>query len=115
MNCKYCNHPCIKKGYAGAIQRFYCKHCKRYQQQNYRYRLCNQQDENMIIKLNNEGLGISSISRLTGISKANVINLIRHIASKIEQPVFRETDQEYEADELQTYIRKKEKNNRPFQ
>ena len=107
MNCKYCNNRCIKKGYNKNVQRILCKTCNRYQQENYTYNLCTKENEQMIIKLNNEGVGISSISRITGLSKANVVNKINAIAFKTEKPLIKEEQQEYEVDELYTYVKNK--------
>jgi insertion element IS1 protein InsB len=45
----------------------------------------------MIVALNNEGAGISSISRITGISKAHTINKLRSIADNIvRKPIIEE-------------------------
>jgi len=74
IECKYCSTTCIKKGFYKSTQRLFCKTCQRYQQKNYEYKICTRQDEEMIVTLNNEGVGISSIARITGVSKANVVN-----------------------------------------
>lgn len=50
----------------------------------------------MIVRLTTEGMSICGISRITGMSKANVINLIKLILSKINRSVFKEMEQEYE-------------------
>lgn len=80
----------------------------RYQQNVYQYKRCTDEDEKMIAQLTAEGVVISSIARITGASKANVINKIRVIAGKIVKPVLKEEDQEYEVDELYTFIGNKE-------
>ncbi|MBS1637735.1 MAG: IS1 family transposase [Bacteroidetes bacterium] len=108
MNCKHCNAPCIKKGYSKRTQRYQCKACRRYQQQQYKYRLCQKEDEQTILKLNNIGVGISGIARFTGISKTHILNRIKQIASKLTKPVIVEQEQEYEVDELYTYIGRKD-------
>ena len=82
MICKYCNGYCIKKGFQKEVQKYQCKSCRHYQQKIYTYRICTKQDEKLIAQLNNEGMGICSIGRITGISKANVVNKIKSIASK---------------------------------
>lgn len=107
MECKYCKGKCIKKGFQSGIQKYCCKVCKRYFQETYSYKRCTKEDEKMIVVLNNEGVGICGIARITGISKANVINKIKSIASKIKLPAIIEDQQEYEMDELVTYIKNK--------
>lgn len=61
-------------------------------------------DEQVIIKLNNIGVGISGIASFTGISKANVVNKIKDISEKIIKPELTETGQKYEVDEMHTFI-----------
>lgn len=109
MKCRHCDSDCIKKGFYKQIQRLFCKACNKYQQKNYQYRMCIGQDEETIVKLNNIGVGISGIAKFTGISKSNVVNKIRQIASRVIKPVFEEQGQDYEADELYTFIRNKNK------
>lgn len=107
LNCKYCNKNCIKKGFQAGRQKYLCKTCNRYQQAHYVYTLCTKEHEKLIVQLNNEGMSISSIGRITGISKANIVNKIKDIAAKIVKPQIIETNQEYEADELYTFIKNK--------
>lgn len=108
MKCKCCKNDCIKKGHYKNVQRFLCKACLRYQQQSYSYKICTSEDEEMIVKLNNEGVGISGIARLTGISKSHVVNKIKELASKIIKEEIKEEGQEYEVDEMYTFIKRKE-------
>ncbi|HWY38577.1 MAG TPA: IS1 family transposase [Bacteroidia bacterium] len=107
MNCKYCNKSCLKKGFQGGKQKYQCKTCKRYQQKIYTYKMCTEQDEKTIVKLNNIGVSISGIASFTGISKANVVNKIKSIAEKSTMPKIEEEQKEYEADELYTFIKNK--------
>jgi len=58
----------------------------------------------MLIKLNNEGMGISSISRILDISKSSVQRIILRLSSMIQKPVFSEYNETYEIDELRTYV-----------
>ena len=57
MECKNCQGLCIKKGCQKRKQRYYCKICKLYQLKTYRNKNCTGADEDLIIKLNNEGVG----------------------------------------------------------
>ena len=69
--------------------------------------MCSLHDEQTIIKLSKIGVGISGIASFTGISKTNVINKIKSIAEKTEKPYINEEQQEYEVDEMHTYIKNK--------
>jgi insertion element IS1 protein InsB len=108
MNCKYCNGSCIKKGFYQSNQRFLCKSCFKYQQESYVYSSCTKAHEIMIVKLNNVGVGISGIARVTQLSKATVIRKIKEIARKIVKPLITEVQQEYEVDEMHTFIGRKD-------
>lgn len=107
MECKNCQGLCIKKGCQNRRQKYYCKACKMYQQKTYSYRRCTVEDEKMIAKLNNESVNISGIARITGISKSHVINKINQIAKRTEQLIIIEEQQEYEVDEMHTFIGRK--------
>ena len=107
MNCKYCSHSCIKKGFNKSVQKYFCKICKCYQQKSYHYRICTKTDEFTIIKLTCIGVGISGIASYTGISKSNVVKMVKRIASQIQLKEIDEVNQEYEVDELHSFIRNK--------
>ena len=64
MKCIYCKNKCIKKGKYKTIQRYQCKHCKKYQQQKYAHPIITEDKYEWVQKLNNERCGISSIGRL---------------------------------------------------
>jgi len=103
MKCIYCKNNCIRKGKYKSIQRYQCKHCKKYQQQKYIRPIIPEQKYTWVKNLTIEGSGISSISRLLAISKSSVQRIIIRIAGKIQVPVYQETNQSYEMDELRTY------------
>lgn len=109
MKCIYCTSNCIKKGIRQKIQKYYCKNCNKYQQSNYQKKRCSVVTDQLIIRLNNESMGINSISRIIGISKSSVVRSIKRLASKIKEPEFSEEKQRYEVDEMYTYIKNKEK------
>ena len=54
--------------------------------------------------MNNEGMGISSIARILDIPKSSVMRIILRAESKIQKPDLKECHQEYEIDELRTFI-----------
>lgn len=104
MKCRYCKGSCIKKGKQNGRQRYFCKTCSRYQQRLYTKPLLENKYDKMTCILNNEGMGISSISRILGISKSSVQRILERISSRIQKPIFRESNQNYEIDELRAYI-----------
>ena len=66
---------------------------------------CTTDLEDMIIKLNNEGVAIWGIARITGFSKSHIVNKLRQIASRIRVPVLQECKQTYEADEMHSIVK----------
>lgn len=111
MNCTYCKNKCVKRGVRNNIQKYQCKSCKKYMQEIYTNGRCSKEKDTMIIKLNNEGNGISSIARIVELSKTSIIRRIRKIADSIVKPVFVEKNQTYELDELCTYTSKNDPSN----
>jgi insertion element IS1 protein InsB len=104
MLCHYCNQNCIKKGLYKAVQKYYCKTCSKFQREQYRYKLATAKDDNNIVLLNNEGMGISSIGRYLHIAKTTVRRRILIISKKITVPPLYEINQVYEVDEMQAFI-----------
>lgn len=103
MECKYCKSKCIKKGIRNRIQRYRCVKCNKYQQLTYTYNK-EKKDENFIKTLNNEGVGICSISRIMNIPKTTVQRLIENISINLKKLYVSEINQTYEMDELRTYV-----------
>lgn len=108
MTCQYCQGPCIKKGFQKGKQKYRCRSCRKYQLSAYQYHMCSSREEDQVIRLNRIGVGISGIARFTGMSKAHVINKIRQLAARTARPCINESQQDYEVDELRTYIGRKE-------
>jgi len=106
MKCRYCQGLCVKKGCAGKRQRYRCKSCNRYQQSNYVYAL--DFDRQLMNKLNNEGVSVSGMGRILGISKTSVCRKLMENA-RLPLPAIQEENQVYEIDELFTYVGKKER------
>lgn len=108
MKCQYCQGLCLKKGCHKRRQLYRCKCCLKYQRANYtRLRISDEKKE-MVMAFHNEGLSISSISRLLKISKSTVLKIIAEIARKIDLSPISEQEQEYEVDELYTYTGNKQ-------
>ncbi|PZR02303.1 MAG: IS1 family transposase [Flavobacterium psychrophilum] len=105
MECKYCKGLCIKKGCYNGVQKYKCKSCFRGQRSSYRNRKYTAMTDIEINLLHRESMGISSISRVLSIPKASVQRRIERM--KKARPLFTETGQVYEVDELYTYVRKK--------
>jgi insertion element IS1 protein InsB len=104
MKCKYCEKDCIKKGLRKRRQYYQCTGCGKHQFKSYLRKRSVQHHAEMVVILQNEGVSISGIARILKISKASVINLIHKEASmKKIIPEF-ERNQEYEVDELRTFI-----------
>ena len=103
MNCKYCNQTCIKKGWYKTKQRYQCKCCNKYQLFVYKYER-EKIDTSQIVLFTIEGMSISSIARIMKVSKTTVQRRLLVAANKLQKPNTQETAQEYEVDELCTFI-----------
>ena len=111
MNCKKCEGDCIRWGkQCNGEQRYYCKFCNQYQQQNYHYKAYEKETDKAISQHTKEGCGIRNIARLLHISPTTVIRRTKKLAKQVVKPVYHLTRKNYEMDELRTYI--KNKNNR---
>ncbi|XOV67610.1 MAG: IS1 family transposase [Fluviicola sp.] len=105
MRCNHCSsNSLIRKGKIGIKQRYQCKYCSKYQQDIYSYKKYDPSDDIQIKKFNAEGLGIRSISRILGYSRGTIIRRIMYLASKVTKPIYCESNQVYEVDEMWTYV-----------
>jgi len=112
MNCTNCSKSTlIRKGKRGLHQRFQCKTCGKYQQSSYCTRRYNEGDDKRITLLNAEGVGIRSMSRILEYSVSTILRRILYLRSKITKPIYCETNQVYELDEVCTYIGKNKPSN----
>ena len=108
MECKNCRKKAIKNGsQKDGTQRYYCKRCQISFQGYYINKACESGINHWIKILVLEGCGTSSISRLLKISPITVTSKIIAIASKTQRPPIL-FGQEYEVDEMYTYIGNKE-------
>lgn len=101
--CIFCGGNCIKKGKRNSKQRLLCKNCNKYQISTYEKARISKSKKELLLKLNNEGVGISSISRILNISKSSVQRIILNLNESIIIPELSERNQIYEIDELRTY------------
>lgn len=107
MQCTRClGDDFIRKGKRGIRQRYQCKSCKKYCQDSYCYQLYDPKDDLKIRILNAESVGIRSMSRILGYSSGTVIRRMLYLASKVTVPVYNESNQVYEVDELWTFVGK---------
>ena len=107
MKCKYCQAICYKRGIRNEIQQYSCKLCRKYQQKEYSKSRIVQEKYEWVVKLNNEGCGISNIARLLKISKSSVQRIIERVAANLQISQLSESHQSYEIDELRTYCNNK--------
>lgn len=107
MTCNHCASESLsKKGKIGIKQRYQCKTCLKYQQDIYSNSRFDSKDDLKIKRLNAEGVGIRSMSRILGYSRGTIIRRILFLASKVTKPIYSENNQIYEVDEMWTYVGK---------
>jgi IS1 family transposase len=80
----------------------------------YRYRLLTKEDEKWIEDLNSESVSMRGIARLLKSSVTSVQRRIYLLSKKVIKPIYGEFGQEYEVDELCTYIGRNENENRSW-
>lgn len=107
MKCLYCTALCKKKGWYKLIQRYQCLVCNKYQRAIYIKPIISDGKKEQVKALSNEGLGNSAISRLLKISKSSVQRTLLALSRQVLKPIIIEENQQYEIDELRTYISNK--------
>lgn len=109
MDCKFCKDNCHKAGkQKNGQQRYYCKGCRKYQQNDYKYGAYKVEVATMIPKLVCESVGVRGISRILRIALATVCRQVKAIGDSIQRPPIPMKRKAFELDELWTCIRKKE-------
>jgi insertion element IS1 protein InsB len=107
MNCHYCFGPCIKKGkQKNGSQKFYCKHCEKYQQETYINKAWHPSTNDLIRKMTIRSCGVRAIGFILGISPTTVIRKTLRIAESITKPAV-PLGKTYEVDELKSYCKYK--------
>jgi insertion element IS1 protein InsB len=104
MNCRYCNGACIKKGKQSGCQKLYCKNCGKYQQETYVRRIFDATKQSVLEFMNGEGNSISTISRFLKFSRATISRWIEKLGSNHQQEIELQQGDEYQVDELRTYV-----------
>ncbi|TJY34837.1 IS1 family transposase [Pontimicrobium aquaticum] len=109
MKCKYCHQAnTIKKGKRNNLQRYYCKDCKGYFQNNYSYKAYNSKTNELIKNLLKEGCGIRSISRIINISTKTVLSRMLKVSNQIKRPYFQRLGCKFEVYEIWSFIGNKD-------
>ncbi len=110
MNCQYCNSLCQKAGkQANGRQKYLCKSCKKYQQASYQYIACKTNVKVLFMKCLKTGNSLRGIQTITGIALTTQIRWIRKIGKAVKPRCYYRINDEYELDELCTYVKNKEK------
>jgi len=104
ITCRFCNGPCIKKGWQSGVQKLRCKICGKHQQLSYTRQRLNTIQKDVIEFLHSEGNSISTLSRFLKFSKTTVSNWIRSLSDEYEHEVSEQPGGEYQADELRTFV-----------
>src|SRR5580698_346059 len=101
MRCQNCKEICQKAGkQRNGVQKLYCKGCKKYQQEFYQYKACQNHVDAMVSHLLCEGVGIRGIARILQIGINTVMKRIGTIANRIVKPVILMDQPSFEVDEL---------------
>lgn len=109
MDCKICRSKCQKAGkQKNGVQKHFCRICKKYQQEAYRYNACKPNILANIISLHRNGVGIRGIARILKIAINSVLAGIRKLARLTSRPPFPFNRRSVEIDEIRTYIGRKE-------
>lgn len=103
MICRHCSGRCIKKGFIKDRQRYQCRECLKYQQEEYSLKRFT--EITLLTHLNNEGMSISSIARILKVSKTTIIRKLKYLSSNLTVLRPKGQQQEYE---LYTYVGNKE-------
>jgi IS1 family transposase/transposase-like protein len=111
MNCNQCDAACIKRGVRKQVQQYYCKTCHKYQRSQYRNKRVTEDNIKMIITLHNEGVGINGIARILHLAASTVNKYLKVSADSICSAPLNEIRQEYEIDEMRTYVKSKTSDN----
>jgi insertion element IS1 protein InsB len=105
--CNVCDGAIVKHGIMkSGKQRYKCKNCNKTQVDYYTYQAYQPKINKAIVQLNNEGVGIRSISRILKISATTLLRRILIIADSIPNPPI-VNNKTYEVDEMRTFVKKK--------
>lgn len=110
MNCQYCQSACTKAGkQQNGEQKYRCTHCKKYQQAQYQYVAYRKSSRDLFLKCLKVGNSLRGIQLITGVSVNTQIRWIRKLGRALKPPQSIRLYDEYELDELCTYVGNKNK------
>ena len=110
MNCRYCQSKCVKNGrQANGTQRYICKHCGKTQQNVYKYAAKDLVIRSLFLKCLKIGSSLRGIQCVTGIAVSTQLRWIRRLGKAVKPPSQIRFNDEYELDELCTYVGNKDK------
>jgi insertion element IS1 protein InsB len=103
MKCQYCKGLAIKSGkQKSGVQKYYCKSCKKYQQEEYKYQACVIEKRQLVIPMIINNSGFAGISEVLGISYRTISKDIFSAAKKCKPPHIR-PGKVFEVDEVLAY------------
>ena len=109
LQCHACQGKCFRNGKMYGKQRWRCSTCQKTQFWQYKRSDIRKQRENWIPQLNAEGVGIRGMARLLHCSPTQVLRLLAQLAVQVKKPIHHQFGQEYEIDELWTFVGSKKK------
>jgi len=106
MKCQYCKNSCVKNGkQKDGTQKYRCKNCKKYQQEEYRYQAKILVKRELVVRFVVRNAGFRGIAGGLKISVNTVMKIIHKEAGKCLPPVVR-ANGVFEVDEIQAYCKK---------
>lgn len=105
MKCRNCSKSnCLKKGKRNGKQRYQCRYCNKYFQDDYSYKAYKEETNKWIVKLLKIGCGVMDISRILEISPKTVLSRMLKIDKQIKVPYFKKQGCKFEVDEMSIKI-----------
>ncbi|MGN6293132.1 MAG: IS1 family transposase [Chitinophagaceae bacterium] len=109
MECRFCKGKCQKAGrQKSGTPKYYCTHCKKYQQKTYIYKACQLDLKIWIPRLLCNSVGIRGMARVLEVSVNTIVKNILLVGNAVQKPAIPCQQEVVEMDELWTYIGKKE-------
>lgn len=105
MKCRYCTHPCIKKGIRpNGKQKYLCRNCNSYQQASYTSMAHLSSFNALISRMVKHGSGIRDIAHVTQTSTTTVMRRILTVSLALKPPSCFQSHGDYEMDEMHSYV-----------
>lgn len=103
IKCQYCQGYCVKNGFQlSGTQKYRCKICKKYQQENYLYAGCDISKRKLIVPMLTNNMGFSGITEVLGISYSTASKQLFAEAKKCKPPKLKPGGT-FEVDEILAY------------